>query len=416
MTSTSLHRALGLPPGPLFDEMIDRAVDERVSETDDLDWKSALPPAKGLSQTDFPKDVAAMANSGGGTIVYGVVEEAKAANGRKDVGDLGEAHERSLHSAAVTAISPPVFGLEIHKLGARGQRAVVVIVPSSIDGPHLIYRGEHFGAPMRNDADTVWMRERQIETMYRARFDERRHSTEALDNLYEEAAAGRDIESRAWMIAVAHPRLPATPTVRPTRDEAREIFESAGRSALTFAGRAGLHPLETVDRLNPRPGLRRWVAPNTATTERARWKEAWASVHHDGSATIAAAVGAHHSGSDTFWPGNRIESRAIECVVADLMGLIRTIGRERGRLEYEVLVGIEWSGDAPLVIHTLDRSGFAFVDNSIPLARYSRVAATIRADIDDDGFHEQVRDLAQDCVNQGGITNLQSIRDAAGET
>jgi hypothetical protein len=40
-----------------------------VAETDDLDWKSQLPPAKGLRQTDFPKDVAAMADSGGGVIV-----------------------------------------------------------------------------------------------------------------------------------------------------------------------------------------------------------------------------------------------------------------------------------------------------------------------------------------------------------
>lgn len=416
MTFGALHRLLGLPPGPLSDEMVDQAVEQGIAETDDLDWKSALPAAKGLPLSDFPKDVAAMANSGGGTIVYGVVEEAKAAKERQDVGDLDETHERSLRSAAVTAISPPVFGLEIHRLGTDGQRAVVVIVPASIDGPHLIYRGEHFGAPIRNDADTVWMRERQIEAMYRARFDERRHATEALDHLYEEAAAGRDIESRAWMVAVAHPRLPASPAARPTRDEAREIFEAAGRSALTFAGRVGLHPLETVDRLNPRPGLRRWVAPNTATAERARWKEAWASVHHDGSVSIAAAIGAHYSGSDAYWPGNRIESRAIECVIADLMGLTRTVGRERGRHEYEVLVGIEWSGGDPLIIHTLDNSGFAFVDNSIPMARYSRVATTVRVDVDDDQFHEQVRDLAQDCVNQGGITNLQLIRNIVNES
>ena len=45
-----------------------------VVETNDLDWKSELPPAKGLPQTDFPKDIAAMANSGGGVIVYGTLK------------------------------------------------------------------------------------------------------------------------------------------------------------------------------------------------------------------------------------------------------------------------------------------------------------------------------------------------------
>ena len=118
-----------------------------------------------------------MANSGGGVIVYGVTESQKAASGRVNVGDFYEAHERSLRSAAITAISPPVLGLHVHRLGSEGNRAVIVEVPPSSDGPHLIYRNDYLGAPLRNDSDTVWMRERQIEAMYRTRFEERRHAT-----------------------------------------------------------------------------------------------------------------------------------------------------------------------------------------------------------------------------------------------
>jgi predicted HTH transcriptional regulator len=195
-------------PGPLTDEILDAAVAAGTLEASDLDWKSELPPAKGLPQTDFPKDVAAMANSGGGVIVYGVLESQKAATVRVDVGDVDEAHERSLRSVAVTAITPPVFRLAVHRLDGSGKRAVVVEVPGSVDGPHPIYRNEYFGAPVRNDSDTVWMKERQIEAMYRARFDERRHATEALDSLYTDASAGRDTGKRAWLIAVAHPRIP----------------------------------------------------------------------------------------------------------------------------------------------------------------------------------------------------------------
>lgn len=72
MSFTALHRAVGAAPGPLTGEILDAAVAAGVAESNDLDWKSELPPAKGLPQTDFPKDVAAMANSGGGVIVYGV--------------------------------------------------------------------------------------------------------------------------------------------------------------------------------------------------------------------------------------------------------------------------------------------------------------------------------------------------------
>ncbi|MCU1699124.1 MAG: ATP-binding protein [Mycobacterium sp.] len=86
MSFTALHRSLGLPPGPLTDEILDAATAAGVVEADDLDWKSELPPAKGLPQTDFPKDIASMANSGGGIIVYGVEEDQKAATGRKDTG------------------------------------------------------------------------------------------------------------------------------------------------------------------------------------------------------------------------------------------------------------------------------------------------------------------------------------------
>src|SRR5690625_2496486 len=120
MTFTALHRALGVDPGPLTDELLDAAVSQGIEETDDLDWKSELPPAKGLSQTDFPKDVAAMANSGGGLIVFGVRESQKAATDRVDVGEFDEVYERSFRSVAITAISPPVFGLNVHRLGSEG--------------------------------------------------------------------------------------------------------------------------------------------------------------------------------------------------------------------------------------------------------------------------------------------------------
>ncbi|WP_344067590.1 ATP-binding protein [Nostocoides vanveenii] len=257
-----------------------------VVETDGLDWKSELPPAKGLAGTDFPKDVAAMANTGGGLIVYGVTESQKAAAERVDVGGFDEVYERSLRSAAINAISPPVFGLAVHRLGSEGHRAVVVEVPASVDGPHLIYRNEYFGAPVRNDADTVGMKERQIEAMYRARFDERRHSAEGLDNLYSEAAGGRDAAKRAWFVAVARPRVPRLHGTL-TREQASAVFTEAAQSALTYADRRGMHPLENVNALSPRPGLRRWVTANTAIGERSLWREAWASLHHDGSVTIA---------------------------------------------------------------------------------------------------------------------------------
>lgn len=407
MSFTELHRALGVEPGPLTNELLDAAVAAGVVETDSLDWKSELPPAKGLPQTDFPKDVAAMANSGGGVIVYGVHEEQKAATERVDVGEFGEAHERSLRNAAITAISPPVFGLNVHRVGTDGSRAVIVEVPASLDGPHLIYKNDYFGAPVRNDSDTVWMKERQIEAMYRARFEERRHATEVLNALFSEAAAGRDTDTRSWLIAVAHPRIPRFRN-RLARNAAQEVLSKAEGLALVYAGRAGIHPLESVERVNPRPGLRRWVAVNTAASDRAIWKEAWASIHDDGSVTLATAVGAHRT-QDGYFEGWQVESSAIECAIADFMALIRTTAEATGNDEYDVRVGIVWTGGNALAILTKDNHGFTYDGVSTPLHHYTPVETTVNANEPDLDYFWHVHDLAQDCVNQGGISNVLMI-------
>ena len=393
----------------MTDDLLDAAVAAGVLEASDLDWKSELPPARGLAQTDFPKDVAAMANSGGGIIVYGVRELQKAATERVDAGELDEAYERSLRSAAITAISPPVFGLDVHRLGVEGNRAVVIEVPASVDGPHLIYKNEYFAAPVRNDSDTVWMKERQIEAMYRARFDDRRHAREALDALFSEAVAGRNTDKRAWLIAVAHPRIPRFRD-RLTQEDAREVLSEVVGLALTYAGRGGVHPLENVDRHNPRPGLRRWVAVNASTGERSIWKEAWASVHHDGSVTIAAAVGGHRMSSDGYFDGGQIESVAIECAIADFMALVRTVAEATDNDEYDVRLGIEWNSEQPLTILTKDNMGFTYDGVSTPLHRFTPVETTVNAAEPALDFYWHVHDFARDCVNQGGISNVLMIQ------
>ncbi|WP_369745635.1 helix-turn-helix domain-containing protein [Paenarthrobacter sp. AMU7] len=378
-------------------------------ESHDLDWKSQLPAKKALPQSDFPKDVAAMANNGGGLIVYGMNETQKAATDRTDVGDFDEGYERALRSPAITAITPPMFGLKIYRLGTESakNRAVVVEVSASTDGPHLIYRNDLFGAPIRNDADTVWMKERQIEAMYRARFDERRHASEALDALFDEAAAGRKTTGRAWIIAVAHPRVPRF-LGRMDLEDARLILKNAEPLALSYAGSTGVHPLESVDRLNPRPGLRRWVAVNTATGDRV-WKQAWISIHHDGSVTLAATVGGHRMTSDDYFEGHQVEGRGIEASIADFMALTRATADSTGNDEYDVRVGIEWAGSKPLEILTRDNSGFIYADASIPLHRFTPVETTVAAREPDNDFHEHTYELARDCVNQGGISNLHLI-------
>jgi hypothetical protein len=322
---------------------------------------------------------------------------------------LNERYESALRSAAVTAISPPIFRLEVVQLGEPGTQCVVVVIPPSVDGPHLIYRKEFFGAPLRNDADTAWMKERQIEAMYRARFDERRRSTDVLDKLYTEAAAMRSLDSPAWIVAVAHPRLPTTLATRPDRTAARMAFEKASTHALVYVGRGSLHPIENVDRNNPRPGLRRWTARPMIDGDNQRWKEAWISIHDDGSVSLTAAVGGHRSSSTGHHDDHVVQSRDVEVAIADFMGLIREASDRLGLGEYEVRIGFKWNTSERLQIWTIDEIDHPHPGSTIPLAQYTPVVVTIRADAAATAFHEQVHDLALDCINQGGIASVQTI-------
>jgi hypothetical protein len=412
MQFTPLHRLLGRPPSPLSDEMIDEAVSQGIAETDDLDWKSKLPPVKGMAETDYPKDLAAMANSGGGMIVYGVTETEKRATGRQDTGEVTENFEKTLRSVAVTSIHPPLFGLSIAQLGEEGNRCVAVIAPASVDGPHLIYRGEYFGAPIRNNADTVWMKEREVEAAYRGRFDERRNATEAIDRLYNELAAVSQVETRAWLIAVGRPRIASATGMRLSQGDARKLFEKGSRQSLTYAAWQGIRPFEIVNFLNPRPGLRRWVTLRSESAENGpSWREARMSIHRDGSVTMAFALGGLRNGrdmegNDTYFSNWQFDSATVEAAVADFMGLLRVVSERASSVDYEVRIGIERNGPERMIMRTLDNMGGTYTSGFVPMLRYLPVEATVETGADDDRYMHQVRTIIQDCVNQGGVSNL----------
>lgn len=87
-----------------------------------------------------------------------------------------------------------------------------------------------------------------------------------------------------------------------------------------------------------------------------------------------------------------------------------TRDRERPRVgEYEVKVGIEWSGEQDLIIQTVDELNFVWEHGSIPLPRFVPVVSTVRNDVDHATFITQCRELALDVVNQGGVQDLRAI-------
>lgn len=358
--------------------------------------------------------MAAFANSGGGVIVFGIEETQRKATGRLDIGDVSESYERTLRRVAVSGIQPPVFNLDVVRVGDEGQRALVVVIPASVEVPHLIYKKDYFGAPIRNHADTEWMRERQLEALYRQRLDERRNSDRAVDDLFAEVADGRSDPARAWLVAVAYPRMPLVGRSLDS-SQMRTLVQGTVTTSLNWAARGGVRPLEVVDRDNPRRGLRRWTVSSRYDFP-ADWRTGRMSVHDNGAVSVLMSAGGHRDATGEGWyPGGRVRSSLIEGSISDWLGMLWETAKATGiASEYDAVLGIVYDGAPgeardPIFIETTDWSGHPFDGTSVPLARFTPVRTSLRLDVDKETYVEQVYEVACDALNQGGVQNVKLI-------
>jgi hypothetical protein len=410
----ALHRHRGLPRGPVDDELLNAAVAAKLRETDDLDWKQELPPMKGLGKTDFRKDVAAFANAGGGTIVYGVTEVDMAAEDRINAGDCTEADVRTMATVAASHIHPPVLGLRVHRLDTTDKHAVIVVVPQSLDRPHMILCDhQRFGAPLRNGADTHWMSEREIAERYRQRFAEQRNAAEALDRLFDGAQVDMAASQRAWAFTAARPRLPIARPAGLLKDEVQAMINNAKASTQSMLWRPAAQPLNGVDYLNLRPGLRRWTARPRLVQDPSL--HAWTSVHQDGSVTLSSALRGNPNPSGNFVQLERaqVPTFLIETFAANLVAMIGQVGPLVGAIEYEVRIGLAWPQNYPLTFLPMREDADLDDFENVPrIRRFEPVEALITLETGPDDVLQQVRDLATDCVNQGGADELVVLRTA----
>lgn len=413
---TALHRHLGLPRGPVNDELLDAAVGAHLEETDDLDWKVVPTDHEKLKKfkyESFPEDVAAFANAGGGTLVWGVADKDSAATNRTDAGTWTDGDVRTLRTIAANRLQPPVLNLRIHRLQDTAERAVIIVVPPSLDRPHFIHKDERYAARLRVGSGSRWMTEREIAEAYRRRFSEQRDAAAALDLLFEGAQVDVASDQRAWAFAAARPRLPIAGPAELGKDEVQAMINSAKSSTDSMLWRRSVpQPLHGVDHLNLRPGLRRWTA-------RARHAQdpslhAWTSVHQDGSVTLSAALRGNPNPSASHLlqlKHAQVPTALIETLVANLVSLIGQVGPRVGAMEYDVRIGLAWPRNHPLTFLPLGPdSDLIDMEDAPRIRRFDPVEALIALDAGPDDVLQQVRDLATDCVNQGGVEHLVALK------
>lgn len=401
---TSLHRALGVGPQPLSFALIDQAISDKIRETDDLDWKKAFSPPGDKTNEEFAKDVAAMSNSGGGLLVFGVDQVSKkdsAAGLVVPVTNWDEPTERHLRQVAASRIQPPVLNLGFEELtNAQGQTVVVMIVPASASAPHLVTDQHKFGAPYRNGAETRWMSEREIERAYRSRFESRDGLTSRLDALREQMLPHLTKEASPWFMVSAVPTQERPAYYRlPEKDRARDVIQKATASSLyKNPGISANRPAFEMRR-----GLRCWMTDPSESKKR----KAIASVHQDGSIIFAQNISPVR-GEDVTPSAEWMHPLDVHTSVTSAFALLRKYAKEIGwDTDYVVRVTFETDLEGPFSIGVYEHGmGGNFVIPHEHIGSFSSfvpVTAALRPLGDEDQTLSTVHDVLVDVLTQSGI-------------
>jgi hypothetical protein len=241
-TWSPIHEHLGCPPGPLTFEMILRCAEEGLAESDDLDWKQCLP--NGLNpqeEAEFAKDVAAMANTRGGLIVFGVADRPVKFTGI----NTDDANPDQYAKWVRNLVQPYLAGLDQYILSsADGSESILVVdVPASELAPHSVafdhnkqQAKSQFATvtPYRSGPHTEWMAEHQIAHSYAERLtraEDWQTSFNELRDWTADSLGGLGGDGTAWLIIVGRPTRPV-PRSAPRLDgeTARSIVANACRN------------------------------------------------------------------------------------------------------------------------------------------------------------------------------------------
>ncbi|MBD8057840.1 ATP-binding protein [Cellulomonas sp. JH27-2] len=291
-------------------ELVAAAVAAQTAEADDLDWK-AVARTDEAARVELAKDLAAMANSGGGLLVVGVAESGEGAELTVAMSDIALTPQLEQQVLSVNAqrVQPMIEGVEVHPLPnpeTAGAGVLAVYIPPSPDAPHFVGRPDGtYAAPRRNGPHTVWLREREIERAYADRFSRRSAEAERLDRVLNDTKEHL-LGSVPWVIGAAVPRNPrASLVINPTAEHARNAIargaeldhqtmwqDTGERSAhgqtlaMFYSSLVGVLRGSAQD---PRRGLRRWVVRHEHDDLRVSGltDDAYVELHHDGSVAFA---------------------------------------------------------------------------------------------------------------------------------
>lgn len=166
-------------------------------------------------------------------------------------------------------------------------------------------------------------------------------------------------------------------------------------------------PIRSVRYASPRPGLRSWVLTSSGTDDHPFTSQV--TVHHDGSVSIAMALGGILTSEDNSGP-TKVASILLESYLTDLVVLTRVMGEATGTGEYEVRVGLESRHPNPIMMWTPGATGHFPEEPRVPLRKFIPVTTSIGVREPLGSVLDTLRNIAVDCINQGGLSHLRAIR------
>lgn len=426
---TPIHRALGLEPGNLTLELIEKAIEAGLEETSDLDWKKdPYNPQKPAWFEEVAKDIAAMANSGGGWIVFGVEEDGKN-NGASSINPVqwSAADEQRILQMAYGKIGPPVTGIEFFKIpcGEKPDEGYIVLmhIPDSADAPHFARKSDNaFVAPQRNGPHTVFMTDRDIERGFRERFQRGVEQEKTLQGYFEQATEALNPEEGVFLAIAAVPVSPKISAGSVDRDKAIQHTTPRAYSYLMASQRGSCSKEEKIEtefnfiwsQGECVKGMRQWVVRSSAQAA-AKYRK---HLHDDGTLTggycLRRNVRGVQSTSEQYVAGeiNHCNSFNVEKALIDFFSLLREHAQERSVSGgFRIRVGLVGDANSPIVLRNHDKFTWNLMLESEPepIKRFQPVSTFIDPLAPIEDILPPLRALALDIVNQGGIQNLQVI-------
>ncbi|VEI13834.1 Uncharacterised protein [Trueperella bialowiezensis] len=350
-----------------------------------------------------------MANSGGGWIVFGVVEdnETSAASKLKPIRWNSDEHQRILRTA-YARVSPPVLGLEFFALPLAEGHVVLMRVPDSRDAPHFARKGnDAFVAPRRNGPHTAFMSERDIERGFRERFQRRDDDERELQQLFEETGKSLNPSDGVCCVLVAIPNEPTSVLPALTEDVVYKYVSLPNLPELVYSSSGALL---RWDRGQVRKGLRKWVIRSFAGNRFPYRK----SLFDDSTVACSYQLGIAEDIAEArpYLPvgeSNHCMVSDIESAVIDFFSLLRAYAAERqSHAGFRIRVGLMGDPEKPIYIRTTTGGSNLLLDieYSDPIDSFQPVTVELDSLTEFEELLPTINDITRDIINQSGLTAL----------